>query len=192
MTSEYSRTGASKLFEAIWRANLPDIGLPTSKTVHNIDFEEFTPYLLMGKFTRPTGSDGAGARMDIDHAGKGIAERLNVDITGFEYFCRLLPEEKTLIVGVFENLFDHGCGRWRAMFYRFDKGSKIAVDTTFFPYTCSETGAERVCALIVPAELPHTGGDKGHAYAALAGPSALWIKLNAGIPDSEMLSFESG
>jgi len=189
-SANFIRSDASKHFEALWRAALAKPGLPTDEQIDRIDFARLSPFLLKGRFTRSNGLRGAGARMDVDHAGAGIAERLNVDITGFEYFCRLLPDEKALIVDVFENLFDHACGRWRVMFYRFDKGLKIAVDTTFFPYLCANTGAERVCALIVPANTPASASDEGRAYSAEAGPAAEWINLGSGIPKDSMLSLE--
>lgn len=188
------RSEASRLFEEKWRAVMPAVGLPTSRDIESADFGDLAPYILMGKFTRPTGPKGEGARMDVDHAGQGIRARLNVDVTGFEYFRRLLPDEKTLIVGVFESLFDHACGRWRVMFYRFDTGMKISVDTTLFPYICAETGAEYAAALIVPAvdaAKSKTAARRGRAYAAEAGPDAEWIDLGSGIPSREMLTLES-
>jgi hypothetical protein len=190
MALPYIRSEASKIFEAKWREALPENGLPSSLDIDRADFGALAPFLLKGKFTRPTGARGEGARMDIDHAGDGIATRLNVDLTGFEYFCRLLPDERALIVDVFEALFDHDCGRWRVMFYRFDQGLKLAVDTTFFPYYCDKTGAERVGALIVPAVSVEQGASKGRAFAAEAGPAAEWIGLGAGIPDHAMLSLQ--
>ena len=190
MTADFVRSDASRVFEAQLRSLLPAKGLPTSDQVDRINFGALEAYLLKGKFTRPSGPRGAGARMDVDHAGAGIAQRLNVDITGFEYFCRLLPDEKALIVSVFEDLFNYACGRWRVMFYRFDKGLKLAVDTTFFPYICAENGTERVCALIVPAEGSALSSGKGRAYSAEAGPAAEWIDLGGGVPDRAMLSLE--
>lgn len=181
------------MFEAKWRAATNGTTVPSSTLVDSIDFGDLSPYLLRGEFTRATGPMGEGARMDIDHAGKGIAERLNVDITGFEYFRRLLPDDRELIVSVFNALFDYGCGRWRVMFYRFDKGLRVAVDTSFFPYRCAHTGCERVCALIVPATHTGTQGGDGRAYAAESGPSAEWIDLGTGVvPESLMLSLERG
>lgn len=191
MTADYVRSEASKTFESFLRPFLPAQGLPTSNQIDQIDFGTLEAYLLKGKFMRPSGPRGVGARMDVDYAGAGIAQRLNVDLTGFEYFRRLLPDEKALIVGVFEDLFDHECGRWRVMFYRFDKGLKLAVDTTFFPYICSESGTELVCALIVPAEAPLLTGSTGRAYSAEAGPAAEWIDLGSGVPECQMLELET-
>ncbi len=188
---EHERSDASKLFEAKWRDLLPRFGLPSSDIIDASDFDGLSPYLLKGEFTRPTGPAGEGARMDIDFAGDGIASRLNVDITGFEYFRRLLPDDRHLISDVFEALFDNACGRWRVMFYRFDKGLKLAVDTTFFPYLCDQTGAERVCALIVPAKEAIKHSARGRVFAAESGPSAAWINFGHGTPDAPMLSLES-
>lgn len=188
MSTKYVRSEASERFEQRWQAIWPEHGLPTSDMLHHVDFKELAPFILKGNFIRPTGERGHGARFEVFAAGDGIASRLNVDVTGFEYFQRLLPNDRALIVDVFEALFEEKCGRWRVMFYNFDKGRKVPVDTTFFPYLCSKTGAEQVGSLIIPAQTLQDCPTIGRAYSAEAGPDAEWLDMGAGVPAKRMLT----